>query len=131
MPKLQAKISQPLHDFIIQAKIELDSGKGKVLQHLLALALANPEAPKRDFGTTEDKSCTLEISKSEWSDTQSYRSLHSLDTKVSYFRDALVRGASVYLDAKDAADGVDATQGANGAAQPQEGDGEADAPPSE
>jgi len=98
MPKLSARISKDLDDVIVKARIQLDKKKGKVLEYFIELALEHPDFEKKNFGNSEEKNCTFDISKSLWSRSADYRLKHRLDTNVSFFRDALARGASKHME---------------------------------
>lgn len=65
---------------------------------LVDLALSNPEHEKKDFGDGDTANCTLVVADAFYTGTKDYRAKHGLTNKSSFFRDALYRGASLYLD---------------------------------
>ncbi len=98
--KLQCKVSEALAKDIGLIMIQTDKKKGATLLVLVKLALDNQDHPSRNYGSSEVGNCTLELSDKEWDRSKAYRQHHNLTAKTSFFRDALARGASVYLDSK-------------------------------
>jgi hypothetical protein len=103
MTKLQTDVPSELARVINEVQIKASLKKGKAMMHLVTLALSNPRHPVRDFGDGKRVNCTLEVNEKFWADdAKEYRLMHGLTTKSGFFRDAIARGASVYLDALQA-----------------------------
>lgn len=96
MHKLSCKVSKSLSEQISRIGIDRDMKKGKTLEYLVRLAIENPTHEKEEFGYDESVSCTLQLGEKLYIETKHYRLLHALDTKVSFFKDALERGASIH-----------------------------------
>ncbi|TCQ16930.1 hypothetical protein [Rhizobium sp. PP-CC-3G-465] len=98
MAKLNCKVPAGVNDAVRIAKIRRDDNKGRVLEHFVDLALSSSTHVVRNFAGPDQFNCTLTLSEKKYAEAKEYRIKHSLDNKGAFFYDALLRGASVYLD---------------------------------
>lgn len=102
MPRLQYTAPSQLGKVIEKVQIVEGLKKKEALRHLIDLANENPDHRMVDFEGEKDVNCTLDLKGKEYKDFTAYRSKYNLVEQNKFFRDALRRGATFYVDKEKA-----------------------------
>lgn len=92
---INIKVPTSVAETVLRFAASKNLTKSEALRSLVFLALNHADSEPINPQGDDVVSCTLKLSKREFSDTSRYRSHHGHVKKTKFFRDALYRGIAI------------------------------------